>query len=458
MTSSTPQASEASALHHPSRRRQQARPAGQTPSHYARVILDSLGHETTALPLDDERSAANLWAQSGLQWLTGHSNGDPRPCPSPVASFAQGCWLALAALADDRIDPGFDAFRLLAERAAVSRFTRRGRTSCGGACHLLPASDGWIALNLPRESDWELLPAWLERPVYDFTLLAEGIAECRTRDLVPRARLLGLAAAPLARPRAAAGWFIATRYSKPARPRRPRPLVLDLGALWAAPLCGQLLQQLGARVIKVESTTRPDGARGGPPAFFDLLNGGKESVALDLQGETDREVLTRLLRAADIVIESSRPRALEQMGILAADIVAAVPGSTWLGISGYGRTEPMRNWIAYGDDAGVAAGLSWLVSDDGSDPVFCGDAIADPLTGLAGALLAWSAWLKGGGLLLDLSLYGVSAFLGSESLAGREEEAPSPPEPPAARVAASSAASLGADTGDVLRDLASGNL
>ena len=97
--------------------------------------------------------------------------------------------------------------------------------------------------------------------------------------------------------------------------------VVDLGALWAAPLCAQLLQEMGSRVIKVESSARPDGARAGPSHFFDLMNAGKESVALDLRTATGRSALNDLLIAADIVIESSRPRALEQMGIFAARIL-----------------------------------------------------------------------------------------------------------------------------------------
>ena len=60
-------------------------------------------------------------------------------------------------------------------------------------------------------------------------------------------------------------------------------VVIDLSALWAGPLCGDLLARSGATVVKVESTQRPDGARRGARAFFDLLNGRKRSVGLDLQ-------------------------------------------------------------------------------------------------------------------------------------------------------------------------------
>jgi crotonobetainyl-CoA:carnitine CoA-transferase CaiB-like acyl-CoA transferase len=113
------------------------------------------------------------------------------------------------------------------------------------------------------------------------------------------------------------------------------PLVVDLSSLWAGPLCSHLLQLAGARVIKVESSTRLDGARFGSRPFYDLLNSGKQSVALDLSTNSGRQQLQRLLWRADIVIEGSRPRALRQMGIDAEQLVCSVPGLTWVGISEY---------------------------------------------------------------------------------------------------------------------------
>src|SRR4029453_19173112 len=93
------------------------------------------------------------------------------------------------------------------------------------------------------------------------------------------------------------------------------PLVVDLSSLWAGPLCAHLLGLQGARVVKVESTGRPDGARRGPAAFFDLLHGGPRGVARDLRDPAGAACLRRLLAAADVVVEASRPRALRQLGI-----------------------------------------------------------------------------------------------------------------------------------------------
>jgi hypothetical protein len=378
-----------------------------TPATYARILLDSLGATATPALIQDCRSAASLWADSGAMWLSGHANGSPRLCPAPLAACAQGAWLALASLNTSKLDPLFSAHQLLGERAAIAGLSRQGRTSAGGACRLLPTLDGYLALNLAREDDWELMPAWLEQGVDSEPELLSILTSYSTELLVERGRLLGLAIAPVAAPSPTASWYQWTRYAPPRLPSSTAPLVVDLTSLWAGPLCGSVLAQLGARVIKVESTQRPDGARFGPQPFYQLMNAGKESVALDLSCTEGRTQLRSLLSHADIVLEAARPRALEQMGIVAADLVRERPGMTWLSITGYGRREPMREWIAYGDDAGVAAGLSWLMSAGNTDPVFCGDAVADPLTGLHAALLAQTAWQQGGGLLLDLPLFDV---------------------------------------------------
>ncbi len=423
-----------------------------TPTSHARRLLDALElHQLQ--PVVDERSAELLWAHSGAMWLSGHADGPARSCPAPLAACAQGAWLALAALCPQRCDPHFAAHRLLGERAAIAGLTRQGRRSAGGACRLWQTVDGMLALNLARADDFELLPAWVEQPVPDIETLASVLLRCESATLLERAHLLGLAAAPMVAPRSCAAWFHSTRHAPPRPPLQAVPLVVDLSALWAGPLCGQLLAQCGARVIKVESRSRPDGARHGPADFYDLLNAGKESVALDLHDPVGRAQLHALLQRADIVIESSRPRALEQMGIVASELVAATPGKVWLGITGYGRREPMRDWIAYGDDAGVAAGLSWLLGGDCGDPVFCADAIADPLTGLHAALLALAAWRSGGGQLLDVALRDVVAYCIS---AGQNCAAGAAPgieiSPPVARVVTVRAASLGADTERVLNE------
>jgi hypothetical protein len=302
-----------------------------------------------------------------------------------------------------------DGARLLTERAAIMGLQRHGTISANQSCHLLPARDAWFALNLARAEDWELLPAWLEHSGVDsWSDVRERVTQQSLQWLVDRGRLMGLPIAAVRASSAGRQWYCVHAWGQ--RTQAPTstdvPLVIDLSSLWAGPLCSHLLMLAGARVIKVESEHRLDGARQGSAPFFDLLNGGKESVVLDLASDTGRRQLHCLLHQADIVVEGSRPRALRQMGIHAEELVKNVPGLTWVGISGYGRSEPQANWVAFGDDAAVAAGVA---DSFGERPLFCGDALADPLTGMHGALAALGFWRGGGGAVLDLSLCDVTA-------------------------------------------------
>jgi len=441
---------------------------------YTAALIASLGGRVARAPGGRGAHPAVEWARSGAMALTGTADGPPLLAPGPLASCARGAADALALLAGERWTADLDGPALLGERAAIFGASRRGTTSPGGTCRLLHAADRWIAVNLARPDDVSLLPAWLgEGPVVDAWRFAEERVALRpAAELVERARLLGLPAAVAEDPRPDAPPWCRVAARGPAAPRvdGDAALVVDLSSLWAGPLCAQLLALAGARVVKVESTRRPDGARAGPPRFFDLLNAGKASVALDFGCETGRATLRRLVERADIVVESARPRALAQIGIDAAALVASVPGLTWVSITGYGRGEPGAGWVAFGDDAGVAAGLAVATGPEGGPPLFCGDAIADPLTGLHAAVSALASRDAGGGHLLDLALCDVAAHAlafdatarearvrpaaedgdGWEVVAGRERASVAAPR---ARPPAGSAQPLGADTAAVLAEL-----
>jgi crotonobetainyl-CoA:carnitine CoA-transferase CaiB-like acyl-CoA transferase len=263
---------------------------------------------------------------------------------------------------------------------------------------------------------------------------------------VARATLLGL---PVARVGEAAERAAVDRIALgPAPAREPAGLtVVDLTALWAGPLCGDLLAGSGSDVIKVESPARPDGARRGPAAFFDLLNGRKRSVALDFRRAEGVEALRALIARADVVIEASRPRALEQLGIRAADEVRGGGPQVWISITGYGRTTDAGTRVAFGDDAAAGAGL--VVWHEGA-AMFCADAVADPVTGLAAANACLHALASGGRWLLDVSMAGVCASLAGPTLSAATDLAI---EPPRARQMTQRAPELGAHTTQVLTEL-----
>ncbi len=392
-------------------------PAAGADTGYASRLLNDLGFTGIATDPEENQHPARRWADCGLMYLTGNRDGPPEICPVPLPSCADGALNAFRALVNKPILPQVDGAQLLTERAAITGYRRNGSGSLQDHCQLLSTADGEIGLNLARHDDWELVPAWLQQEdVFDWQRVAHQVRGMTTGELVAQGRLLGLAVVDAATwptdtisrdviPKQKPGWFSIVHRAEASAPNTGRPpRVVDLSSLWAGPLCSQLWQLAGAEVIKVESSQRPDGARLGSPEFFDLLNQGKESVVLELHTASGRRQLLDLIQQADMVLEASRPRALRQMGIIAEDIMASHPALSWISITGYGRAEPQANWVAYGDDAGVAAGLSTILHDVSGEWLICGDAIADPLTGMHAALAGWAAWLSGGGQLIELSL------------------------------------------------------
>jgi hypothetical protein len=430
------------------------------------------------------RDPAADWATSGAMVLTGDPDGPPLVAPGAPASAARGATLALEALTS--AIGGLDVVRvdgaaLLGERAAIAGLSRLGTSSPGGSCRLLAARQGWAAVNLARESDVELLPAWLELDVRGdpWAAVAERLARADGLALVERAALMGLAVATVGEG-APEGWPDRSgpggRSPAPWRvevgpgsvdavvPRRPGRVV-DLSALWAGPLCADLLARAGFEVVKVESTTRPDGARRGPTAFYDLLHGGHRSVVLDFASLSARESLLDLMTTADIVVESSRPRALDGLGLGPEQLWRRAPGVVWVSVTGYGRGGPSRDRVAFGDDAAAAAGLVAHGAD--GRPRFCGDAIADPLAGMHAAVGAVALWSSGRGGLVDVSLCAVAgSTLRSEGAGGGDHrrgarrgrggwvldtaDGAVPVRPPRARAVRQQAAEMGAHTREVL--------
>ena len=297
-----------------------------------------------------------------------------------------------------------DAEVVLAGRAGLLGHSPDGRVSAGGATRLLESRDGWCALTLSRPDDIDAVPALIGADAVGddpWPAVQDWFAAHDCAEVTGRARLLGLPVAALG--------------ETPAEPPRVYPLgaatmprspsgllVADLSTMWAGPLCGQLLAKAGAIVVKVETAARPDGARAGAPEFFDWMNGGKLSYLADFDEPSGVQAL---LAAADVVIESSRPAALTRRG-LGPTTVAPRDGRVWLRITGHGTEGERANWVAFGDDAAVSGGL---VCGGDDTPGFCGDAIADPLTGLHAAVAVAQSLRSGGGELIEMSLSAVAA-------------------------------------------------
>ncbi|TCN50101.1 CoA transferase family III [Rhodococcus sp. SMB37] len=336
--------------------------------------------------------SARDWAESGIACLTGRPGGPPLIPPGRAATIARGMAARIEAATNGTVR--LDGARLLSERAAFTGHRRAGAVSAGGSCRLLRTADGWAAVSCARPDDPLLLGALVGADVGEdpWPAVTSWLADHTGQDLLELAEPLGIAAGPVSP--------VPAEAPQPLVPRTVDGLlVVDFSSLWAGPLCSHILGLAGARVVKVETPTRPDGARLGNADFYRLLHGGHESVVLDPGDDTERRELAQLVTAADIIIEASRPRALAGFGLDADRFVAS--GGTWVSITAHGR-DSFR--IGFGDDIAASAGL---IAYDAQGPVFVGDALADPLTGLTAAALALSAPADGSGVLWDVSMSAV---------------------------------------------------
>jgi hypothetical protein len=369
---------------------------------------------------DRPECAVLQWASIGAMALTGPPDGPPTAPREPVAPRITASALAFRAVTDRWLQPvEVDTNALLTSRATEAGWSRRGVVSVNGSASMLRCADGWLATNLARPYDFEVLPAVLGTvvaPEHARQALADWTENRDAAAVVAALQLVGIPAAVVGSCADVPPLAI-NRYGRPLISSRRVPLVVDLSAMWAGPLAAHLLSRAGARVITVEDLNRPDGARFGPPLFYADLHAGHDSVHFDFTSEAGRADLIELVAESDIVIEASRPRALRRLGLIAEEVVAARPGRTWLSITGYGRDRFEGNRVAFGDDAAAAGGL--IALDGQRRPLFCADAIADPLTGLRAALAVVASQLAGGGHLLDVAMAGVSADIARPVPGGR---------------------------------------
>jgi crotonobetainyl-CoA:carnitine CoA-transferase CaiB-like acyl-CoA transferase len=144
--------------------------------------------------------------------------------------------------------------------------------------------------------------------------------------------------------------------------------VLDLSAVVSGPLCGQVLGDLGADVIKVEPLVGDTTRKMGPPfkagftGFFSHFNRNKRSLAVDLKTDDGRAVVQRLARDADVLIQNFRPGVAERIGIGYEALAKENPRLIYVAISGFGPDGPYRDLPAYDS---VIQGLSGFMAEQG---------------------------------------------------------------------------------------------
>ncbi len=193
--------------------------------------------------------------------------------------------------------------------------------------------------------------------------------------------------------------------------------VVEVAHIMAGPVCGMMLADLGADVIKVERVPGGDDSRhflppdiDGESAAFMMVNRNKRGIAVDLKHDDGKTVLRRLLAGTDVVIENYRPGTMERLGFGYDVLRRDNPGLIYCGVSGFGGTGP------YADRGGfdlIAQGMSGLMSitgeGPGRPPVKVGVPVTDITAGILAAMGVLAAYVHrlktGRGQRVDTSLF-----------------------------------------------------
>ena len=193
--------------------------------------------------------------------------------------------------------------------------------------------------------------------------------------------------------------------------------VVELAHIMAGPVCGRMLADMGADVVKVESPGGGDPTRALIPldgvdasGAFVMMNRGKRGIVVDLKGEAGRGVVRRMLARCDVVIENFRKGVMDGFGLGYESLRAANPGLVYCQITGFGRTGPLA------DQGGfdlIAQGMTGLMSVTGEGPdrppVKCGPPLTDITAGILGATgvvaALYSREQTGVGQRVDTSLH-----------------------------------------------------
>jgi formyl-CoA transferase len=191
--------------------------------------------------------------------------------------------------------------------------------------------------------------------------------------------------------------------------------VVELGQLIAGPFAAKTLADFGADVVKIEPPGAGDPLRqwrlikDGTSVWWQVQSRNKRSLALDLRQPDAQDIVLKLVREADVLIENFRPGAMESWG-LGPDVLQSInPGLIMLRISGYGQTGPYKDKPGFGVVAEAMGGLRHLSAEPGRLPVRVGVSIGDTLAslhGVIGILMALHEKKTSGlGQVIDVALY-----------------------------------------------------
>lgn len=193
--------------------------------------------------------------------------------------------------------------------------------------------------------------------------------------------------------------------------------VIEFAHIMAGPVCGLMLADMGADVIKVEKVPGGDDTRrtlppdvDGESASFLMMNRNKRGIALNLKTRGGRDVARRLLADADVAIENYRKGTMDRLGLGYDEVSGFNPGIVYAELSGFGRTGPYANRAGF--DL-IAQGMSGIMSitgaGGGGPPTKCGPPLSDITAGILAAMGVLGAYIHrqktGEGQRVDTSLF-----------------------------------------------------
>jgi formyl-CoA transferase/CoA:oxalate CoA-transferase len=191
--------------------------------------------------------------------------------------------------------------------------------------------------------------------------------------------------------------------------------VLDLSRALAGPYCTMMLADMGAEVIKLEMPGKGDDSRSwGPPfvegesAYFMSINRNKKSITLNMKNEQSKEIVTKLIKQADVLVENFRPGAMDRLGFGYDAVKEMNPGIIYSSISGFGQDGPYRMLPGFDQVLQGMGGLMSITGEPGGPPIKVGVAIADIAGGMFAAFGIVTALYNrektGKGQMVDVSL------------------------------------------------------
>jgi crotonobetainyl-CoA:carnitine CoA-transferase CaiB-like acyl-CoA transferase len=167
--------------------------------------------------------------------------------------------------------------------------------------------------------------------------------------------------------------------------------VLDLTRVLAGPYCAMLLGDMGAEVIKVEEPGKGDDTRGWPPfaggesTYFMSVNRNKKSVTVNLKAPEGRELMKKLAKKSDVLLENFRTGTMEKLGLGYATLAKLNPRLVYCAISGFGESGPESHRGGYDLIVQAESGVMDLTGFADGPPVKVGNSIADLVAGMSGA-------------------------------------------------------------------------